>query len=149
MLYKFRSMIPDAEQHGAQLAEENDTRITPVGRILRKFRLDELPQLFNILRGDMSVVGPRPERPELCTEYEKQFPEFRFRLRVKAGLTGYAQVTGVYDTAPHDKLKMDLMYIENYSLLKDIQIILMTIKIMLFPTQKTNEELFSEHQKKE
>ena len=143
MLYKFRSMIPNAELHGAKLAENHDTRITPVGKILRKCRLDELPQLFNILKGDMSVVGPRPERPELCQEYEKQFPEFKFRLQVKAGLTGYAQVTGVYDTTPYDKLKMDLMYIENYSLFRDIQIILMTIKITLFPTQKTNEELLS------
>lgn len=138
---KFRSMIPDAEAgSGAQLAGEHDERITPVGRILRKFRLDELPQLFNILTGDMSVVGPRPERPELSREYEKQFPEFRFRLHVKAGLTGYAQVTGVYDTTPYDKLRMDLMYIENYSMLKDIQIVLMTLKIMLFPL-KTNAEL--------
>ena len=141
-VYKFRSMIPNAEaQTGAQLAEEHDKRITPVGRILRRFRLDELPQLWNILKGDMSVVGPRPERPELCREYEQHFPEFRFRLQVKAGLTGYAQVTGVYDTTPYDKLRMDLMYIENYSLLKDIQIILMTIKTMLFPSQKTNAEL--------
>ena len=147
MLYKFRSMIPDAESHGIQLAENHDTRITPVGKFLRKCRLDELPQLFNILKGDMSVVGPRPERPELCQEYEKQFPEFKFRLQVKAGLTGYAQVTGVYDTSPYDKLKMDLMYIENYSLFRDIQIILMTIKITLFPTQKTNEELLSAQNK--
>ena len=146
-LYKFRSMIPDAEQHGAQLSGEHDSRITPVGRFMRKTRLDELPQLFNILKGDMSVVGPRPERPELCAEYEKQFPEFRFRLHVKAGLTGYAQVTGVYDTTPYDKLKMDLMYIENYSLFQDIQIVLMTIRITLFPTQKTNEELLSQNKK--
>lgn len=139
---KFRSMIPNAEaESGAQLAEDNDERITKVGKFLRKFRLDELPQLFNILAGDMSLVGPRPERPELCREYEKQFPEFRFRLYVKAGLTGYAQVTGVYDTTPYDKLRMDLMYIENYSLFKDIQIVLMTLKIMLFPVQKSNAEL--------
>lgn len=140
-VYKFRSMIPDAEAHGACLAEDHDSRITPVGMVLRKFRLDELPQFFNILRGDMSVVGPRPERPELCEEYEKHFPEFRFRLHVKAGLTGYAQVTGVYDTTPYDKLRMDLMYIENYSLFLDIQIVLMTVKTMLFPTAKSNAEL--------
>ena len=140
-IYKFRSMIPDAESHGAQLAEEHDPRITPVGRFLRKCRLDELPQLLNILKGDMSVVGPRPERPELCAAYEKEFPEFRFRLHVKAGLTGYAQVTGVYDTTPYDKLRMDLMYIESYSLLRDIQIVLMTAKTMFFPIQKSNEEL--------
>lgn len=152
-LCKFRSMIPDAEADGAQLAREHDARITPVGRILRKFRLDELPQLFNILKGDMSVVGPRPERPELCQEYEKQLPEFRFRLHIKAGLTGYAQVTGVYDTTPYDKLRMDLMYIENYSMLKDIQIVLMTLKIILFPLQKNNAALLhieiQEEQKEE
>ena len=144
---KFRSMIPDAEANGAQLAEDNDSRITPVGRFLRKCRLDELPQLLNILRGDMSVVGPRPERPELCAEYEKTFPEFRYRLRVKAGLTGYAQVTGVYDTTPYDKLRMDLMYIENYSLFRDIQIVLMTIKTILFPVQKSNAELLHPQKK--
>lgn len=139
-VYKFRSMIVDAEKDGrARLASEEDDRITPVGKALRKFRVDELPQLFNILKGDMSVVGPRPERPELADEYMKQTPEFEFRLKVKAGLTGYAQVTGVYDTSPYDKLKMDLMYIENYSLKLDIQIILMTIKTMLFPP-KTNAE---------
>ncbi len=139
-VYKFRSMIVDAERDGRpQLASEEDDRITPVGKILRKFRIDEFPQLFNILKGDMSVVGPRPERPELTEEYEKQMPEFGFRLKVKAGLTGYAQVTGVYDTTPYDKLKMDLMYIENYSILLDLQIILMTLKTMLFPG-KTNAE---------
>lgn len=132
-VYKFRSMIADAEKNGIQLASEHDSRITPVGKILRKFRIDELPQLFNILKGDMSVVGPRPERPELTELYKTQMPEFEFRLKVKAGLTGYAQVTGVYDTSPYDKLKMDLMYIENYSFRMDLQIILMTIKTMLFP----------------
>lgn len=137
-VYKFRSMIVDAEKNGVpQLASEEDSRITPVGKILRKFRLDELPQIFNILKGDMSVVGPRPERPEFYEEYKKAMPEFEYRLKVKAGLTGYAQVTGVYDTSPYDKLKMDLMYIENYSLRMDLQIILMTVKTMLFPG-KTN-----------
>ncbi len=140
-VYKFRSMIIDAEPNGAQVACDHDERVTPVGRFMRKCRLDELPQLLNILRGDMSVVGPRPERPELCEEYERQFPEFRFRLHVKAGLTGYAQVTGVYDTTPYDKLKMDLMYIESYSLLKDIQIVLMTLKTTMFPIQKSNAEI--------
>ena len=138
-VYKFRSMIVDAEKNGVpRLASEDDNRITPVGKFLRKCRLDELPQLLNILKGDMSLVGPRPERPELTTEYEKEMPEFGYRLKVKAGLTGYAQVIGVYDTTPYDKLKMDLMYIENYSIRNDLQIILMTIKTMLFPP-KTNE----------
>lgn len=132
-VYKFRSMIANAEKEGIKLATENDSRITPVGKILRKFRIDELPQLLNILKGDMSVVGPRPERPELTELYKQRMPEFEFRLKVKAGLTGYAQVTGVYDTSPYDKLKMDLMYIENYSFHMDLQIILMTIKTMLFP----------------
>lgn len=138
-IYKFRSMIADAEKSGTpQLASEHDPRITPVGRFLRKVRLDELPQLLNILKGEMSVVGPRPERPELTELYKKEMPEFEFRLKVKAGLTGYAQVTGAYDTSPYDKLKMDLMYIENYSFRMDLQIILMTIKTMLFPPE-TNE----------
>ena len=133
-IYKFRSMIADAEKEGvAQLASDDDPRITPVGKFLRKVRMDELPQLFNILKGEMSVVGPRPERPELSEMYRKEMPEFEFRLKVKAGLTGYAQVTGAYDTSPYDKLKMDLMYIENYSFRMDLQIILMTIKTMLFP----------------
>lgn len=137
---KFRSMVVDAEKlSGPVLASEDDPRITPIGRFLRKVRLDELPQLLNILGGDMSVVGPRPERPELTEKYKEEMPEFGFRLKVKAGLTGYAQVTGVYDTVPYDKLKMDLMYIENYSFRMDLQIVLMTIKTMLFPP-KTNAE---------
>jgi lipopolysaccharide/colanic/teichoic acid biosynthesis glycosyltransferase len=112
-----------------------------VGKVLRKYRLDEIPQLINILKGDMSFVGPRPERPELTKQYEKTMPEFSFRLNAKAGLTGYAQVTGRYDTTPYDKLKMDLMYIENYSILLDIQIIFMTVKIVLFPVKTNSEEL--------
>ena len=137
---KFRSMIADAEKDGKpRLAGEDDDRITPVGKFLRKCRLDELPQLINILKGEMSVVGPRPERPELTEEYCRDMPEFRYRLKVKAGLTGYAQVTGVYDTVPFDKLKMDLMYIEHYSMLMDLRIILMTIKTMIFPGN-TNEK---------
>lgn len=139
-VYKFRSMIVNAEKEGVpMLAESEDKRITPVGKILRKFRLDELPQLLNILKGEMSVVGPRPERPELTEKYKKDMPEFEFRLKVKAGLTGYAQVTGVYDTSPYDKLKMDLMYIENYSIRMDLQIILMTLKTMLLPGKNNSE----------
>lgn len=138
-VYKFRSMIQNAEKNGPQLATESDSRITKVGRFLRKCRLDEIPQILNILKGDMSVVGPRPERPELARKYEQEMPEFDFRLRVKAGLTGYAQVTGLYDTTPYDKLKMDLMYIEQYSLLLDMRIIMMTLKTILFPGE-SNEE---------
>ncbi len=142
-IYKFRSMVLDAENAGVQVSCDHDVRVTKVGRFLRKCRLDELPQIINILKGDMSVVGPRPERPELCEEYERRFPEFRYRLHVKAGLTGYAQVTGVYDTTPYDKLKMDLMYIESYSLFRDIQIVLMTLKTTIFPVQKSNAQLLN------
>ena len=133
-------MIVDAEKDGiARLSTgDNDDRITPIGKIVRKCRLDELPQLFNILFGQMSVVGPRPERPEIAAEYEKEMPEFSFRLIVKAGLTGYAQIMGKYDTTPYDKLRMDLMYIEKYSIMLDFKIILMTIKTMIFPGD-TNE----------
>ncbi len=139
-VYKFRSMVPDAEKDGIpRLATDSDSRVTRVGSFLRKCRLDEVPQLINILKGDMSVVGPRPERPELIKKYEKSMPEFNYRLKVKAGLTGYAQVTGVYDTTPYDKLKMDLMYIERYSMVMDLRIILMTIKTMIFPGE-TNEK---------
>ena len=128
-LYKFRSMITDAEKDGkARLAAEGDSRITPVGAFIRKTRLDELPQLINILKGEMSIVGPRPERPEIAEEYEETIPEFRFRLNAKAGLTGYAQVMGKYNTTPYDKLKMDLIYIENFSLLLDLKIMFMTIR---------------------
>ena len=139
-VYKFRSMIPNAEKNGVpQLATGSDSRITRVGKFLRKCRLDELPQLFNIIKGDMSVVGPRPERPELTEKYEREMPEFKVRLKVKAGLTGYAQVTGVYDTTPYDKLKMDLMYIERYSMVMDLRIILMTIKTMISPGEMNSE----------
>ena len=134
-------MIPDAEKDGIpRLASNSDSRITRVGKFLRKCRLDEIPQLINILRGDMSVVGPRPERPELTEKYEKEMPEFRFRLKVKAGLTGYAQVTGVYDTTPYDKLKMDLMYIERYSMVMDLRLILMTLKTIIFPGEMNSNE---------
>lgn len=136
---KFRSMKVNAESDGkAVLAKENDSRITKVGAFIRKCRLDELPQIFNIIKGDMSFVGPRPERPEIAAEYEKDMAEFSFRLTVKAGLTGYAQIMGKYDTTPYDKLRMDLMYIEKYSLLLDFKIMLMTVKTMIFPG-RTNE----------
>ena len=115
-ILKFRSMREDAEKDGvARLAKENDNRITPVGKFIRKCRLDELPQLFNILKGDMSFIGPRPERPEIIKQYLESMPEFAFRMKVKAGLAGYAQVYGKYNTTPYDKLKLDLTYIEHYS----------------------------------
>lgn len=127
---KFRSMIVNAEKSGAQLAQVKDSRITPVGKFIRMVRLDELPQLINILKGDMSIVGPRPERPEIMAEYIEKFPEFEYRLKAKAGLTGYAQVFGKYNTTPMDKLNMDLCYIEKHSLLLDIKIMVMTVKIL-------------------
>ncbi len=131
-IYKFRTMMQDAEKDGiARLAQEGDGRITKVGKILRSTRLDELPQLLNILKGDMSLVGPRPERPEIAEEYEKTIPEFAYRLKVKAGLTGYAQLYGKYNTTPYDKLKLDLTYIRNYSVMLDLKLIFMTPKIML------------------
>ena len=131
---KFRSMRIDAEKDGvARLASENDSRITPVGKIIRKLRIDELPQVFNILKGDMSVVGPRPERPEIFEEYEKTMPEFALRLQVKAGLTGYAQVYGKYNTPPYDKVQMDLMYIANQSVIEDIKLMMLTFKIIFVP----------------
>ena len=134
-------MVADAEKDGvARLAEANDDRVTPVGKVIRRFRIDEFPQLINILKGEMSLVGPRPERPELTDEYDKEMPEFKFRLKVKAGLTGYAQVMGKYDTTPYDKLKMDLMYIEKYSVLLDMKIILMTVKTMFFPNKDNSQE---------
>ncbi len=132
-VHKFRSMIVNAEKHGAQLADKNDSRITPVGKFIRKTRMDELPQLLNILSGEMSFVGPRPERPELAKKYEKTMPEFRYRLKVKAGLTGYAQVMGKYNTTPYDKLKLDLMYIERQSFRLDMKLLLMTVKIVFIP----------------
>jgi exopolysaccharide biosynthesis polyprenyl glycosylphosphotransferase len=132
---KFRSMRVDAEKDGvARLSTgDKDDRITKVGRIIRKVRIDELPQLFNILSGDMSIVGPRPERPEIAVQYEKEMPEFRLRLQAKAGLTGYAQVYGKYNTTPYDKLQMDLMYIANPTLMQDLRICFATVKILFMP----------------
>lgn len=135
MMLKFRSMRVDAERDGvARLSTgENDDRITPVGRIIRKTRIDEIPQLLNIIAGDMSVVGPRPERPEIAEQYEKELPEFSLRLQAKAGLTGYAQVYGKYNTTPYDKLQMDLLYIAKPGILEDLRIIFATVKILFLP----------------
>ena len=137
-LIKFRSMHVDAEADGvARLSTgDKDSRITPVGKFIRKCRIDELPQLINILKGEMSVVGPRPERPEIAAEYEKILPEFRLRLQAKAGLTGYAQIYGKYNTTPYDKLSMDLVYIAHPSIMQDLKLIFATIKI-LFKSEST------------
>lgn len=144
-VYKFRSMIMDAEKDGvARLASEGDVRVTPVGKILRRTRADELPQLFNVLKGEMSLVGPRPERPQIAEEYMKAMPEFAYRLKVKGGLTGYAQIYGKYNTTPYDKLKMDLMYIENYSFLLDLKLILMTVKVVFM--KESTEGVAEENQ---
>lgn len=141
-IYKFRSMREDAEKDGAQFTIDDDPRITKVGRGLRRFRLDELPQLINILKGDMSIVGPRPERIENYEMYESEIPEFRYRTKVKAGLTGYAQVYGKYNTTAYDKLRLDLMYIENYSIILDIKLVLMTFRTLF---QKESTEGFSDN----
>lgn len=136
-ILKFRSMSVNAERDGvARLAGANDSRITKVGRFIRACRIDELPQLINILAGDMSFVGPRPERPEIAAQYQQELPEFALRLQVKAGLTGLAQVYGRYNTEPYNKLQMDLMYIKEMSFLKDLQLILATVKI-LFAREST------------
>ena len=136
-ILKFRSMKVQSEKKGARLAMKDDDRITPVGKVLRQIHFDELPQIFNILKGDMSLVGPRPERPEIAQEYLKEIPEFNYRLKVKAGLTGYAQVYGKYNTTPYDKLKLDLTYIETYSVVQDIKLLMLTFKILF---QKENTE---------
>ncbi len=133
-ILKFRSMRVDAEKDGvARLASQNDSRITPVGKFIRKVRLDELPQLFNILKGEMSFIGPRPERPEIIKQYMEDMPEFAFRMKMKAGLAGYAQVYGKYNTTPYDKLKLDLFYIENYTVWLDLKLMLLTLKILFKP----------------
>lgn len=134
-ILKFRSMRVDAEKDGvARLSSgENDDRITPVGKIIRACRVDELPQLINILKGDLSIVGPRPERPEIAAQYCEEMPEFSLRLQAKAGLTGYAQVYGKYNTTPYDKLTMDLMYIAHPSIVEDLKIMFATVKILFMP----------------
>ena len=132
---KFRSMKMDAEKDGvARLSTgENDDRITPIGHFIRSCRIDELPQLINILKGEMTIVGPRPERPEIAAEYEKELPEFALRLQAKAGLTGYAQIYGKYNTTPYDKLLMDLQYIANPSIGEDLKLMFATVKILFMP----------------
>lgn len=144
-ILKFRSMIVDAEKFGEVIpATDRDPRITKVGNVIRATRIDELPQIINILKGEMSIVGPRPERVEHVEKYSKDVPEFAYRLKVKGGLTGYAQIYGKYNTSAYDKLRLDLLYIEKYSLLLDIKLILMTLQIML---RKESTEGFKEEKK--
>ena len=127
-LYKLRTMKPNSVNYSAK---KDDDRITKPGKFLRRTRIDELPQLLNVLKGDMTFVGPRPEMIKNVDSYTKQLPEFEYRLRMKAGLTGYAQITGKYNTTPKDKLIMDMMYIEQFSILKDIQLIFQTAIVLL------------------
>ncbi len=143
-IIKFRSMSMDSEAAGARLAAKGDPRVTPVGKVIRRIHFDEIPQLFNILKGDMSFVGPRPEREVIAKEYIEKIPEFVLRLKVKAGLTGYAQVYGKYNTTPYDKIKLDITYIENYSIWLDFKLILMTVKVIF---QKENTEGVEQEQK--
>lgn len=135
-IIKFRSMIVEAEADGVKPCVGKDPRVTKVGRIIRKYRIDELPQLYNILKGDMSFVGPRPERVEHVRQYTEAIPEFKYRTRVKGGLTGYAQIYGKYNTSAYDKLRLDLMYIENQSFLVDLKILILTFRTM-FQSEST------------
>lgn len=136
-MLKFRSMNVDAEKDGPRLASKNDSRVTKVGKVIRNIHFDELPQLINVLKGDMSMVGPRPERREFVEEYSRIIPEFTERLKVRGGLTGYAQIYGKYSTGPEDKIKYDLIYIYNYSLGLDIRLLFLTVRILF---QKENAE---------
>ena len=136
-IYKFRSMRVQGADEKKSITKKNDDRITPVGHVIRKLHLDELPQVFNIIKGDMSFVGPRPEWTATTDLYSQHLPEFLFRLKVKAGLTGYAQVYGKYNTTPYDKLMLDLTYIEKYSFWLDIKLMLLTVKTLF---QKENTE---------
>jgi len=148
-ILKFRSMIVDAEKYaGAVLATDNDPRITKVGKFIRATRLDEIPQILNILKGDMSIVGPRPERKVIADEYCKDIPEFAYRLKVRGGLTGYAQIYGKYNTSAYDKLRLDLMYIENYSLMMDIKLIILTLRIIFSKESTEGIDKQQENQRK-
>ncbi|MBQ6719135.1 MAG: exopolysaccharide biosynthesis polyprenyl glycosylphosphotransferase [Oscillospiraceae bacterium] len=148
-ILKFRSMIVDAEKYaGAVLAAGNDPRITKVGKIIRATRLDELPQILNILKGDMSIVGPRPERKCFAEAYYEDMPEFAYRLKVRGGLTGYAQIYGKYNTSAYDKLRLDMMYIENYSLLLDIKLIILTLRIIFSKDSTEGVDVAEENQRK-
>lgn len=144
-IYKFRTMIPDAEKFsGPKFAEKNDPRITPIGKILRSYRLDELPQIFNILKGDMSVVGPRPERPVFVSQFEQQIENYDYRFAVKAGLTSLSHVYGRYSTYIHDRTYYDLFYVTHYSFLLDLKIMLLTSKTMFIKSAAEGEDDFKE-----
>ena len=145
-ILKFRSMVVDAEKYGVTPCTDGDSRITKVGRIIRKTRMDEMPQFINILKGDMSIVGPRPERVEHVTQYTKEVPEFAYRMKVLGGLTGYAQIYGKYNTSAYDKLRLDLLYIENQSLTLDLKLILLTVRTVFTPE---STEGFEEEKSKE
>jgi exopolysaccharide biosynthesis polyprenyl glycosylphosphotransferase len=138
-IIKFRSMVVDAEKDGAKFATENDSRITPIGKFIRKTRIDEIPQFINVLKGDMSIVGPRAERVENYEIYNEIIPEFNYRIRVKAGITGYAQIYGKYNTSPEDKARMDIYYIETFSLFNDFKLMISTLKVFF---QKESTEGF-------
>lgn len=129
-IYKLRSMYSDAEKDGHKWAEKEDSRITKVGSIIRKTRIDELPQLINIIKGEMAIIGPRPERPEFIEEFLKEIPDFNDRLAVKPGITGWAQVNGGYELSPKEKLKYDQYYIEHENFKLDILILFKTIKVV-------------------
>ncbi|GEP25069.1 MULTISPECIES: sugar transferase [Lentilactobacillus] len=130
VITKFRSMYMDAEKNGAQWAQKNDPRVTRVGKIIRRTRIDELPQLFSVLKGDLSLIGPRPERPNFTEEFSHKYPGFEKRLRIKPGLSGYAQINGGYDIDPGQKAKLDCYYINHLSFWIDVKIFISTIKII-------------------
>ncbi len=148
-ILKFRSMIVDAEKYaGAVLASGDDPRITKVGKFIRATRIDELPQILNILKGDMSIVGPRPERKCFVDEFMEDLPEFSYRMKVRGGLTGYAQIYGKYNTSPYDKLRLDMMYIENYSLLLDVKLIILTLRIIFSKDSTEGIDKAAENEKR-
>lgn len=130
-IYKFRSMRVDAEKNGPQWAKKNDPRVTKIGRFIRQTRIDEIPQLFNVIKGDMSLIGPRPERECFTRKFAKKIPQFTQRLSVKPGLTGWAQVNGGYDVSPEQKFEMDMYYIRHQSPFLDLKILLKTVKVVL------------------
>lgn len=129
-VYKLRSMRNDAEKNGPQWAEKNDARVTRVGAFIRKTRIDELPQFINVIKGEMSLIGPRPERPVFTEQFDKEIKGFKKRLAVKPGLTGWAQVNGGYEISPEEKLKYDLYYIKNCSILLEIKIVFKTVRVI-------------------